>query len=51
MQHLDTEFPEGQAPVSGGFSGGLTRVRFFALRRIEPRAPPLVRAPVNSFEF
>jgi hypothetical protein len=26
-------------------------VRFFALRRIEPHAPPLVRAPVNSFEF
>src|SRR6185295_3076663 len=28
-----------------------TPVRFFALRRIEPHAPPLVRAPVNSFEF
>jgi len=28
-----------------------TQVRFFALRRIEPHAPPLVRAPVNSFEF
>src|SRR5207245_7026584 len=27
------------------------QVRFFALRRIEPHAPPLVRAPVNSFEF
>ena len=26
-------------------------VRFFALRRIKPHAPPLVRAPVNSFEF
>ena len=26
-------------------------VRFFALHRIKPRAPPLVRAPVNSFEF
>ena len=26
-------------------------VRFCALRRIEPHAPPLVRAPVNSFEF
>ena len=26
-------------------------VRFFALLRIEPHAPPLVRAPVNSFEF
>ncbi len=28
-----------------------TQVGFFALRRIKPHAPPLVRAPVNSFEF
>ena len=28
-----------------------TLVRFFALHRIKPHAPPLVRAPVNSFEF
>src|SRR5467141_2475226 len=27
------------------------QVRFFALRRIEPHAPPLVRAPVNSLSF
>ena len=27
------------------------QVRFFALHRIKPHAPPLVRAPVNSFEF
>ena len=27
------------------------QVRFFGLHRIKPRAPPLVRAPVNSFEF
>ena len=27
------------------------RVRFFALRRIKPHTPLLVRAPVNSFEF
>ena len=26
-------------------------VRFLAYRRIKPHAPPLVRAPVNSFEF
>ena len=26
-------------------------VRFFALLRIKPHAPLLVRAPVNSFEF
>ncbi len=28
-----------------------TQVRFFALHRIKAHAPPLVRAPVNSFEF
>ncbi len=28
-----------------------TQVRFFALRRIKPHTPLLVRAPVNSFEF
>ncbi len=28
-----------------------TQVRFFALPRIKPHNPPLVRAPVNSFEF
>lgn len=27
------------------------QVRFFALHRIKPHAPPLVRAPVNFFEF
>ena len=33
-------------------SGGCQeQVRFFALRRINPHAPPLVRVPVNSFEF
>ena len=29
----------------------LARVRFLAYHRIKPHAPPLVRAPVNSFEF
>jgi hypothetical protein len=28
-----------------------TLVRFFALHRIKPHAPPLVLVPVNSFEF
>ena len=28
-----------------------TQVRFLAYHRIKPHAPPLVRAPVNSFEF
>ena len=27
------------------------RVRFLAYHRIKPHVPPLVRAPVNSFEF
>jgi len=27
------------------------QVRFFALHRIKPHVPPLVRVPVNSFEF
>ncbi len=29
----------------------LAQVRFLAYRRIKPHAPPLVRTPVNSFEF
>lgn len=28
-----------------------TQVRSFALYRIKPHAPPVVRSPVNSFEF
>ena len=32
-------------------SGSQDLVRFFALLRIKPHAPPLVRVPVNSFEF
>ena len=35
-------------PRSAGCQG---LVRFFALLRIKPHAPPLVRVPVNSFEF
>ena len=38
----------GIAPYSSGCQG---QVRFFALLRIKPHAPPLVRVPVNSFEF
>src|SRR5699024_12449640 len=33
------------------FKGCQDLVRFFALLRIKPHAPPLVRVPVNSFEF
>ena len=41
--------------LEGGFrrqSGTFqARVRFLAYHRIKPHVPPLVRAPVNSFEF
>ena len=40
---------ERDISVPGNQCQGL--VRFFALRRIKPHTPPLVRAPVNSFEF
>src|SRR5690606_32060824 len=40
---------EDMFPWLSGRCQGL--VRFFALLRIKPHAPPLVRAPVNSFEF
>ena len=32
-------------------AGVRARVRFLAYHRIKPHVPPLVRAPVNSFEF
>ena len=43
--------PKGISPSLGSSPPVQTPVRFFALRRIKPHAPPLVRAPVNSFEF
>ncbi|KAF1854556.1 hypothetical protein Lal_00008066 [Lupinus albus] len=43
--------PEGEGPISKSFAQCQALVRFFALRRIKPHTPPLVRAPVNSFEF
>src|SRR5690606_23106411 len=43
-------FPEGHPRVSTGFAGCQALVRFFALLRIKPHAPPLVRAPVTPFE-
>ncbi len=46
-----TGFPEGHFNLSREFPGCQIQVRFFALRRIKPHAPPLVRAPVNSFEL
>ncbi len=44
-------FPEGHSQISLGFLRCQVLVRFFALLRIKPHAPLLVRAPVNSFEF
>ncbi len=43
--------PERHYQISKVFPRCQIQVRFFALRRIKPHAPPLVRAPVNSFEF
>ena len=43
--------PEGRAGFPFLPVACQTQVRFFALHRIKPHAPLLVRAPVNSFEF
>ena len=43
--------PEGEVLSLGLVRGCQDLVRFFALLRIKPHAPPLVRVPVNSFEF
>ena len=43
--------PKRNSPSLGPSGSVQTPVRFFALCRIKPHAPPLVRAPVNSFEF
>ena len=50
MQHLSTGLLR-ENPVSGAVLRCQGLVRFCALLRIKPHAPPLVRAPVNSFEF
>ena len=50
MQHLSLR-PLRENSHYGAVAGCQTLVRFCALRRIKPHAPPLVRAPVNSFEF
>ena len=49
MQHLDT-CPKTH-PSLGDSGAVRARVRFLAYHRIKPHVPPLVRAPVNSFEF
>jgi hypothetical protein len=60
-QHLTTRTDDSHAaphqqpfredPFQSRSAGVRAQVRFFALHRIKPHAPPLVRAPVNSFEF
>ena len=59
-QHLTTRADDNHAPpvslITSDVSLHLCKgcqglVRFFALRRIKPHTPPLVRAPVNSFMF
>ncbi len=49
MQHLVRVIADGH--VSTSFTNFQALVRFLAYHRIKPHAPPLVRAPVNSFEF
>ena len=49
MQHLDCS-PEA-VPSPAHSAAVRARVRFLADHRIKPHVPPLVRAPVNSFEF
>ena len=50
MHHL-SRMSRRKGPVKDRSSGCQDLVRFFALLRIKPHAPPLVRVPVNSFEF
>ena len=50
MHHLSL-LSRRKTPIKVRSEGCQDLVRFFALRRIKPHAPPLVRAPVNSFEF
>jgi hypothetical protein len=50
MQHL-VLCPLRDDTISGIFTHILAQVRFLAYHRIKPHAPPLVRTPVNSFEF
>ncbi len=49
MQHLGAR-PK-KIPFQGLSDAFQAPVRFLAYHRIKPHAPPLVRAPVNSFEF
>ncbi len=50
MQHLCLSSRRHQS-ISGKFSACQGQVRFFALLRIKPHAPPLVRAPSIHLSF
>ena len=50
MHHLSLLLRR-EVPAKERSEGCQDLVRFFALLRIKPHAPPLVRVPVNSFEF
>ena len=50
MHHLSPMY-RSKDLITDLSSGCQDQVRFFALLRIKPHAPPLVRVPVNSFEF
>ena len=50
MHHL-SPLPRRETLSLGRSEGCQDLVRFFALLRIKPHTPLLVRAPVNSFEF
>ena len=51
MQHLSSGVVNYTALSLRHSARCQTQVRFLAYHRIKPHAPPLVRAPVNSFEF
>ncbi|OPA72784.1 hypothetical protein BVG16_32155 [Paenibacillus selenitireducens] len=50
MHHLSPMLRRGALSLELS-SGCQDLVRFFALLRIKPHTPLLVRVPVNSFEF
>ena len=50
MHHL-SPLSRRKGMIKSRSEGCQDLVRFFALLRIKPHAPPLVRVPVNSFEF
>ena len=50
MHHLSLLFRR-KGHITDRSRGCQDLVRVFALLRIKPHAPPLVRVPVNSFEF